>query len=230
MLTVLGGWLLGMAQGVRHAFEPDHLAAISTMVADQRSARTGAFYAVAWGIGHALVLLAMACILFGLKAEIPERMGNAFELLVGVMLIALGVRALAQAVGAGRTGVPMMHRHGGKMHHHAGDLDHLHLRRWTLARRPLLVGMVHGLAGSGALTALVLAKLPSTFDRLVFIALFGAGATLGMALLARIAGTPLAHLRKTRRGMPALLTLTGTLSLSLGVVWGYSAALRVWGG
>ena len=222
MLTVLAAWLLGVLQGMRHALEPDHVAAVSTLVAEQRSVRASALYAAAWGLGHAFVLLLVGGVLLALRTALPDRLMNAFELVVGLMLVVLGLQALGRA--AGRRGRQHLSRH------HALGADHVHVGKWTMAKRPLLVGAVHGLAGSGALAALVMAKLPSWLDGVLFMALFGAGATLGMAMLAGIAGAPLARLARTPRGTPVMLALSGALSLVLGVAWGVSAAVRAVGG
>jgi high-affinity nickel-transport protein len=224
MPSLLIGLLFGLAQGLRHAFEPDHIAAVSTMVAEQRSARASIFFAAMWGAGHALMLLVVGGALFVLRREMPQRLAHGFELLVAVMLIALGVRALRQAVRAGRagaSGASLVHRHGTRTHVHGVAESHVHVRRWTLARRPLLIGIVHGLAGSGALTAIVASSQPSAASGLLFMALYGAGATLGMALLAGFAGVPLARAMRTRYGAPILLGVTGVFSLALGLVWGW---------
>lgn len=230
MVTLLLGWLLGIAQGLRHAFEPDHLAAVSTMVAEQKSARASVSYATAWGAGHALVLTIVGGFLFCLRAEMPVRLGNVFEVFVGVMLVLLGARAIRQAVLAGRGRKVPAHAHGSVVHEHEGVSEHLHVRRFTFAKRPLLVGIVHGLAGSGALVALALPKLSSMLHGVVFMALYGLGAMLGMAILAGVLGAPLAKLARSGSGtvfMPALLATSGLLSLGLGVVWGSAALLRV---
>lgn len=221
MGLLLMGWLFGLAQGVRHAFEPDHLAAVSTMVAEQRSARASAFFAAMWGAGHALVLLAVGGALFVLRKEMPERAAHAFELVVAVMLVALGLRALRQAARAGRIGPPVAHSHGAVPHHHVGLVQHVHIRGWSVARRPLVIGIVHGLAGSGALTALVASSATSAASGLVFMALYGAGAMVGMALLAATVGVPLARAMRTRYGTTILLGVTGLFSLVLGLVWGW---------
>ena len=224
MLTIVLGLLWGLAQGVRHALEPDHLVAVSTLVAERRTARSAASYAVAWGVGHALVLLAFGGVLLLVKGHVPERVGAGFELLVAAMLVALGVRALRRAYVHGRAGAPKPHAHELQAHVHAGPTDHVHLRGFTLARQPLVVGCLHGLAGSGALAALVLPGMKSPLAGLVYMAVYGSGATLGMAMLAGLAGVPLARLVRTARGIPILLGTTGLLSLALGVVWGWTAA------
>lgn len=222
MMSLLMGWLLGLAQGLRHAVEPDHLAAVSTMVAEQRSARASLFFAAMWGAGHAFMLLAVGGVLFVLRQQMPDRVAHGFELVVAAMLIALGVRALRQAARAGRNTVPERHHHGARAHAHgAPAAGHLHVRGWILARRPLLIGVVHGLAGSGALTALVAGSYPSAASGLLFMLLYGVGAMIGMALLAGFAGVPLARAMRTRYGATILLGVTGAFSLILGFVWGW---------
>lgn len=224
MLTTVLGLLWGLAQGIRHALEPDHLAAVSTLVAERKTARSAASYAVAWGIGHALVLVAFGGVLLVVKAHVPPRIGAGFELVVAAMLVVLGVRALRRALAHGAAGAPVPHAHETEAHVHAGPADHVHLRGLTLARQPLVVGCIHGLAGSGALAALVLPDMKSALAGIVYMMVYGGGATLGMAMLAGAAGVPLARLVRTRRGIPVLLGTTGALSLVLGVAWGWVAA------
>jgi high-affinity nickel-transport protein len=222
VLTTLIGLLWGLAQGVRHALEPDHLAAISTLVAERRSPRSAASYATAWGVGHALVLLGVGGALLLVRGQVPVRVGAGFELLVAMMLVVLGAQGLRRAFVQSK-GEPVAHAHSHSHHAHAGPSDHLHVRGVTLARQPLLVGCIHGLAGSGALAALVMPGMKSVVAGLVYMALYGGGAALGMAMLAGLAGVPLANLARTRRGIPIVLGATGALSLVLGVAWGWSA-------
>jgi hypothetical protein len=130
------------------------------------------------------------------------------------MLIALGLRAVTHAIRAGRAwGEPAK---GGRTAVHG----------WR-AIGPLAMGMIHGLAGSGALTALVVAQLPSRSAGLTFMAVFGVGATLGMTLLAGVAGVPLSRLLQLRWGMPVLLGTAGVVSLLLGLAWLVPGALRL---
>src|SRR5207253_10241601 len=101
--------------------------------------------------------------------------------------------------------------HGRVVHTHAGAAPHVHVGEWTLAKRPLLVGAVHGLAGSGALTALVLATLTSTAARITYMTLFGFGSTLGMAILSGLLGWPLAKIGANRTMIRALSIGVGCL-------------------
>ena len=158
--------LLGLSIGMRHALEPDHLAAVSTLATEQKSARAGLWLGALWGIGHSVSLLLVGGGLALLEEKMPVRLAHSFELLVAAMIIALGVRAVVRSVREGRAGALATHNHGVLVHTHSMPGAHVHVRSMTFASRPLLIGLVHGLAGSGALTALVLAELPSLAARL----------------------------------------------------------------
>ena len=218
---------LGSLLGMRHALEPDHLAAVSTLVTDQRNSRRAAWLGVCWGIGHTLTLLLVGAALVVLRAELPARVSDVFELFVAVMLIGLGARAIVVAARLGRSGPVHVHAHRGHVHSHHGAPAHVHIGAWTLARRPLLVGAVHGLAGSGALTALVLATLPTTTARLVYIVLFGIGSTAGMAALSGLLGWPLARAGSNRAVARGISFAVGCFSVVLGIAWGYPLVQRL---
>src|SRR5215470_11621844 len=227
---ILSGSALGSLLGMRHALEPDHLTAVSTLVTTvpgergrYRAAMLGAF----WGLGHTLSLVVVGAVLVVLRAEMPARVSDVFELFVAIMLVGLGIRAIALAGRQGRVGPAHVHHHGHVVHAHAGAAPHVHVGRWTLARRPLLVGAVHGLAGSGALTALVLATLTSTTARITYMALFGFGSTVGMAALSGLLGWPLARLGANRTIVRGLSVAVGCLSIGLGLAWGYPLTSRL---
>ena len=219
---------LGSLLGMRHALEPDHLAAVSTLVSEERSSYRAALLGACWGLGHTLALVAAGAVLVVLRAEMPTRVADLFELFVAVMLIALGVRAIYQAARQGRSGPVHAHQHRGRVHAHASGAAHVHIGTWTLAVRPLIVGAVHGLAGSGALTALVLATLPTTSQQLAYMGLFGLGSTIGMAALSGLLGWPLARLGANRALARAISMTVGVVSTGLGIVWGYPLIARIW--
>src|SRR5262245_50741063 len=161
VLDLLTSSSFGPLLGMRHALEPDHLAAVSTLVTDERSSAKAAWLGVCWGVGHTLALVVVGAVLLILRAEMPERIAQGFELAVAMMLVWLGARAIARAARQGEAGPVHVHRHGHVVHSHHAAAPHVHIGMWTLARRPLILGVVHGLAGSGALTTLVLATLPT---------------------------------------------------------------------
>jgi hypothetical protein len=215
---------LGSLLGMRHALEPDHLAAVSTLVTQERNSARAVLLGVCWGLGHTGMLLVVGAALIVLRAELPAAVGDMFELFVAVMLILLGSRAVLQAV---RQGPAHHHRHAFAVHRHSGMAPHVHLGTWTLARRPLLVGAVHGLAGSGALTAFVLTTLPTTASRVSYMVLFGLGSTLGMAALSGLLGWPLARLGASETVGRAVSFAVGSTSLVLGLFWGYPLVVRI---
>lgn len=198
MVEALLSISFGLAAGLRHAMEPDHLAAVSTLVANKKSPRDTFRYAASWGVGHAAMLLVVGAILFSLKVSMPVRLGVAFELAVGVMLVVLGVRSMLAA------------RHSDEERADGrGDSDS--------KKRPLFVGTMHGLAGSGALVALAMTKASTLASGLGFLAVYGVGAMVGMGALAGLAGVPLAKVARHRWGARALLLITGVLCVATGL-------------
>ena len=208
MVSLATGLLLGLLLGMRHALEPDHLAAVSVLVTRRGNAGAGAVLGAIWGVGHTVALLAVGCVLAAIGSRLPPGWAAGFELLVATMLVTLGTRAIVRGWRAGRSP-------GGPTGDDTG--------RWRVARRPLIVGLIHGLAGSGALTALVLASLPTAMTRLCYIALFGIGSAIGMAGMTGLAGWSLARLEENGRISRGLSIATGAFSLLLGAFWGGSA-------
>jgi high-affinity nickel-transport protein len=218
----LAGWMLGLLFGMRHALEPDHLAAVSTLVAEDGRAGRGALLGAFWGAGHTLALLAAGTALAVLQSQMPERLSEVFELGVAVLLLWLGVRAMVRALRKGT------HARGAAACPH----EHVELRylpRWTICR-PVLAGIVHGLAGSGALTALVFAGLPSNAARLAYLGLFGLGSVMGMALLSGLAGWPLARAARSPRAGAAVAATAGAFSAGMGVLVGWPLVQRLLSG
>ena len=209
----------GLLRGAGHAFEPDHLAAVSTLLATEPRRRRVMTLGLLWGVGHALAIVTLSIVLLALRLQLPNWVSRLFELLVAVALLYLGVAALRRAFARGPFGLVHRHRHGGVEHEHAGSDDHLHLGGWTLARRSLLVGLMHGLAGSGALTALALSSTASFGAGLLYLGLFGLGSVLGMGSVAALMGSALHRLVTTQRAERALLAVAGTLSLGTGLYW-----------
>lgn len=219
MWMTLTACALGLAAGVRHAFEPDHLAAVSTLVTAARPGRATLRFAAAWGAGHGVVLLAVGGVLFALRAQMPERVADGFELLVAFMLVALGVRGLRRARAAPRLD-EAAHAH---MHAHAPAPA-------SITALPFLVGTLHGLAGSGGLTAVVAAEQPSLAEGLLTMGLYGFGAAIGMVALAGVATLPL---RRQKASGARVLAVVGAVasgvSVVVGLAWGAPVLHRMLG-
>lgn len=214
-LPLTGLWF-GIVLGLRHALEPDHLTAIATILTETGSVRRTLRVGVAWGVGHCLSIVAVVLALTLLQRRMPARLEDVFELFVALMLLSLGARSLRRA-------------YLGPVANHdcAGAPAHVHSRHGAFATRSLVMGLVHGLAGSGLLTAMVAAQFPGVTSRLIFVALFGAGATIGMALLSGLLGGPLARAGRRPAVARALAAGAGALSSVFGFVWGIPVLLKL---
>jgi high-affinity nickel-transport protein len=229
VLSVLTGWSLALLLGVRHASEPDHVVAVSTLLADEPNAARASLLGAIWGVGHSISLFLMGGALLLFRLHLSTRVADLFELAVAGMLLALGGRALGRAV---RVHSPIHHARppaAGLGHQHTAmaSAPRAYRAALHLARRPLLIGLVHGLAGSGALTALVLANMPTLGTGMIYTLCFGVGSVIGMTLLTGAVGTPLRWLNE-RHGMQAALGATaGAMSVALGVSCGWRVVARL---
>ena len=208
--TVLG---LGFILGLRHALDTDHIAAVSTVLAERPSWRASSVVGLSWGLGHTLVLLLVGAIVLVLQVPIPGPVAVAAELFVGLMLVGLG----------GLLGMKLIkerwhvheHHHDGQihvhLHSHARSGDHRHSHWWRESVRPLFIGMAHGLAGSAALLLLVVASANSVLEGLIYITVFGCGSILGMLLIGFALSLPLVW--SVRLGRPVLLAVQGLASI-----------------
>lgn len=206
--------------GLEHALDADHVVAVSTIVAEGGGIRRGAGVGALWGAGHTAALLAAGLPLLLFRVALPASLGLSLEAGVGVMLIALGLHTLAgwrrrqpHAHVHVHDGVPHVH-----FHTHAEGSHHRHGHgRPAGGLRPFLVGSVHGLAGSGAVTLLVAGAAPSVAAGVLYVVCFGLGTVVGMTLTSTLIGLPFAlGLRSFRRAQAALRLVAGVLSVALG--------------
>ncbi|MEZ4400071.1 MAG: hypothetical protein R3B06_08635 [Kofleriaceae bacterium] len=220
MWTLLATGALGAVLGARHAFEPDHLAAVSTLVSDRPRPRHAAALGALWGLGHTAALLAVGLTLVATRTTLAPAAERGFELAVAAMLVVLGVRSVIQAVRDGRRGQVHAHTHGDRTHVHPGPRSHVHVWTRTIAVRPLVVGLIHGLAGSGGMAALAMAEMSTTSAAALYVLLFGVGSTVGMAAASAGAAASMTHLTV---GAPAARRVrigAGVLAVAVGLAWG----------
>jgi ABC-type nickel/cobalt efflux system permease component RcnA len=240
---------LGFFLGMRHATDPDHVIAVTTIVSRERKISKAALIGVFWGAGHTLTIFVVgaAIILFGVV--IPPRLGLSMELSVGAMLIVLGVmnvvsfvRSLptrAQTGYGSETLHSHAHSHGDYIHtHHHGHQPETHqhsgeetpvawldraLQRFKLYRpiRPLIVGIVHGLAGSAAAALLVLATIRDPRWAVAYLLVFGAGTIAGMMLITMSIASAFQVVSGGRKFFYRLALASGLLSLAFGLVVAY---------
>ncbi|HEY83276.1 MAG TPA: urease accessory protein UreH [Dehalococcoidia bacterium] len=180
--------LLGLLLGARHAVDADHVVAITTIIGRNRGMLRSALVGLAWGAGHNLTLFGAGFVVLVLKLSIPHTFTLSAEFAVGVLLVILGVPLVWQLMR--RKAHAHVHQHDDgshfHLHSHADTPHHEHAH----LRKPLLVGMLHGLAGSGALTLVALNTMPSLGQGLVFLAVFALGITATMIVLSGLIGLP----------------------------------------
>lgn len=217
---------LGLVIGLRHALDTDHLAAVSTIVSERKNLFSSLLIGGLWGIGHTVSLLiaGIAVIFLNLKIEKYEK---PLEFCVALMLIGLGLNVLIKLARGGKIHFHE-HEHGGHHHVHPHLHDgnpepqpHTH-HGLNLSFRPLIIGMVHGLAGSAALMLVVLATIKSTPLAFAYIIIFGIGSIGGMMIMSLVLSLPL-HLTAasfTRTNL-AVRALSGLFSLGFGLFMAY---------
>jgi high-affinity nickel-transport protein len=251
MISLLSIIALGFFLGMRHATDPDHVIAVTTIVSRQRSVRRAALTGAFWGAGHTLTIFAVGAAIILFDLVIPPRLGLSMELSVGLMLILLGLlnvmnfwRSMPTTLLQASEGSTVVHSHP----HSHGDYVHSHPHghppeshshppdRTPLASldrvfgkvdlykhvRPLVVGVVHGLAGSAAVTLLVLTTIRNSGWAIAYLLVFGVGTIAGMMLITmslasafELAGSR--HERFSHR----LGIISGLISLAFGLVLAY---------
>lgn len=229
-MTLASILALGFLLGLRHATEADHVAAVATLATRSRSLAHTVAQGIAWGAGHSLSLMLFGGMVLVLGVVVPERAAQGLELAVGVMLIGLGIDALLRLrrerihfhAHRHADGVAHFHAHahrGERGPHQAARHDHGHPAGFPL--RALLVGMVHGMAGTAALVLLSVEALHSPAQGLAYIAVFGVGSILGMAVLSAAIALPLRltsqRLGRAYRGLSAAVGVT-TILIGCGIV------------
>lgn len=224
MLTALTIVLIGFVLGMRHATDPDHVVAVTTIVSRQQNIRNAGLIGILWGVGHTLTIFVVGAAIILFKVTIPPRLGLAMELLVGLMLVVLGALNLAgvlqrlyQRFDSPHVGTGPKPAEPGP----EGDSSRPYGSAQRLGRfeffRPLLVGIVHGLAGSAAVALLVLTTIGNPYAAIAYLLVFGVGTIAGMMLITATIAVPFAYTGKRfatlNRGMSIA---SGLLSVGFG--------------
>lgn len=226
---------LGLVFGLKHATEVDHVVAVTTIVSRHRNVFRSAVVGGLWGLGHTASLLVVAAIVLSLRIAIPEVVSAWLEFGVALMIIGLGVSALWRVLRKSGHVHVHQHNHDGVSHTHVHFHEH-ETRHESAAQaqhshnvsrvgwKPVLVGMVHGLAGSGALTLLVLTQISSPWLGLLYVLTFGLGSIAGMLLMSGLIGLPFAIASaKLSHIHHGLQTAAAVLSICFGILYAFSA-------
>lgn len=240
--------VVGFFLGMRHATDPDHVIAVTTIVSRQRNIMRAAWTGIFWGIGHTITIFSVGVGIILFNLEIPVRLGMSMELSVAIMLIFLGLmnvvsfrRLLPEISAAAHSNDSIVHSHvhshgdyfHDHAHQHAADLppyEHQHAPLAFLDRafggsqlyqhvRPLAVGLVHGLAGSAAVALLVLATIPNSRWAIAYLLVFGIGTIAGMMVITMSIASTFYLVGRNREGFTRKLSLaSGLISLVFGSV------------
>jgi high-affinity nickel-transport protein len=253
MVNFLSIIALGFFLGMRHATDPDHVIAVSTIVSREREIGKSAWIGAFWGIGHTLTIFAVGAAIILFDVAISPRIGLSMELAVGLMLILLGVMNVVsffQGLPSSptRAGTPVSpqgevihshahshgdyihthsHSHGPEVHGHQGEnpvawLDRA-LLRFKVYRplRPLMIGIVHGMAGSAAVALLVLATIRDPRWAVAYLLVFGIGTTAGMMVITMSIASTFRFARGKQIFLQRLAIASGVLSLGFGIFVAY---------
>ena len=217
-LSTISILLIGFALGLQHAVEADHLAAVSTIVSEKKSLLTASVVGGFWGLGHTIALFVVGALVVFLKLQISETTEARLETMVGVMLMLLGSNAIRKLFSAETVHIHK-HEHDGRehihIHSHEADSESSHHR---FSPRSILIGVVHGLAGSAALMLLILPVIPSPTVALLYIVIFGIGSIGGMMAMSILIGLPFHFTAGRFNALNSAIRLTaGVFSLCLGI-------------
>ncbi len=226
-LSITSLLAFGFVLGLKHALDADHLAAVSTMAGERGSLLSSSLPGALWGLGHTISLMIAGVLVILLHFEIGERTSKALEFCVGLMLVFLGVNALRKLARGGQVHMHV-HQHGGRRHAHPHVHDGKHEDRphthhgLKSGVRPLLIGLVHGMAGSAALTLLVLTTIPSPLVGLSYMIIFGIGSIGGMMIMSTLFALPARFTAKRfARAHSAFRGLAAGFSFCFGVLMIY---------
>lgn len=224
MLSFIGILILGFFLGMRHATDPDHVIAVTTIVTRQRGVAKAGIIGALWGMGHTFTIFVVGAAIILFKVAIPPRVGLSMEFAVGLMLILLGVlnltgilRRLQQEFTPSADIAPS----GGSRFERA-------LREMGLynALRPLAVGIVHGLAGSAAVALVVMAAISDPWWAIAYLFLFGLGTIAGMMVMTTILALPIGYTGRRFSGWNHAMTFaSGLLSVGFGLFLSYQIAI-----
>ncbi len=227
---------LGLVFGLKHATEVDHVVAVTTIVSEQRKLWRAALVGALWGAGHTASLVIVGAIVLVLRVAIPERVAEWLEFGVAVMIVTLGVNTFVRALRRRHEVHVHKHQHDGFTHAHVHFHDEETVHDGTMPAhshaikrigiKPLLVGAMHGLAGSAALTLLVLAQIASPLVGILYLLVFGFGSIVGMLIMSGLVGLPFVLSTRKVDGIHyGLQTAAGALSICFGLWYAYETGI-----
>ena len=231
---------VGFLLGLKHATDADHVAAVTTIVTRAHKLTSAAMIGISWGIGHTMMIIVVGIAIILFHVSIPVKLQLSFEFVVAIALVVLGILNLTgvmrKLLGAFSGVHSHFHQHDRMhihVHHHDASLHEKSRRHEAVAEfitqhgvfqllRPLIVGLIHGLAGSAAVALLVLGSISDRNLALLYLCIFGIGTIMGMMLITTIlGGVIITGSRKFERFDRAVTVLSGIISVIYGLYFGY---------
>lgn len=240
-VTTFGVLGVGLVFGLKHATELDHVVAISSIVSQHRTVFRSALVGGVWGLGHSASLILVGVLVLVLRVAIPVSLASWLEFGVALMIIGLGLSALFRMFRRRSDVHAHQHSHDGQTHLHIHfheeatahtDKAPAHSHSLThIGLKPFLVGAMHGLAGSAALTLLLLTQIPSMWLGLMYLVVFGLGSAAGMMLMSSLIGLPFVLSGRRLSGLNyGLQAAAGCLSVAFGLWYAFETGVigKIW--
>ncbi|MGG3471030.1 sulfite exporter TauE/SafE family protein [Neobacillus pocheonensis] len=206
LLSIL---LIGFLLGIKHAIEPDHVIAVSTIASKSKDIKRSVFAGVYWGIGHTATLFIFGMFLIIAKNTITDTVALSLEFLVGIMLVTLGVNSIVSI---------LKHSH---QHTHASDTN----EKARPHIKSFFIGLIHGLAGSAAMVLLTMSTVTTAWQGAIYILIFGCGTVIGMLSFSTVIGLPFV-LTSGKQVNRYLNNLAGIISILFGIYYMYNLGVN----
>ena len=221
-LSVIVILLTGLALGLAHSFDPDHIVAVSTLLCNSKSIRKSVSSATVWGVGHSAVLFLVGVFVLILRVEIPQNVVNLFDGAAGVLLIVLGIYVIVPLIMSRaklHSEVEKEHSHIHQHDHSYHDHKHTHSENGhSHIHKSAITGALQGLGGSAALMLVTLTTVSSVITGLAFIFIFGVGVIAGMIGIACVVGSIMAYTASNLEKVHKIIkSITGTISIIFGI-------------
>jgi ABC-type nickel/cobalt efflux system permease component RcnA len=225
-ITLLSVLAIGFLMGIKHAIEPDHVIAVSTIASKSRKLWDASLAGVFWGIGHTATLFIVGIIIILMKGAISNTWSMSLEFLVGIMLVYLGITSILN------TRKKKQHAH---IQEEDSAPDHVHNQNLNLNvnqeasmkkefsyYKSLVIGFIHGLAGSAAMVLLTMSTVDTVWQGSLYILIFGVGTTIGMLVFTTILGIPFVMSKERFTLSGRLIMITGIISVLFGIYYMYN--------
>ncbi|WP_227939602.1 urease accessory protein UreH domain-containing protein [Alkalihalobacillus deserti] len=205
---------LGFVLGIKHAVEPDHVIAVSTIASQSKKLWRSSLSGVFWGIGHTATLFIFGIIVILMKGDIPDNWAMSLEFLVGIMLVYLGITSILSFKNI------HLHKHEQVQKNSAG-----HRHKKVTYIKSMIIGFVHGLAGSAAMILLTMSSVNNVWEGATYILIFGVGTVIGMLFFTTILGIPFVFSAKKRKVNKTFIQITGVTSTIFGIYYMYNLGI-----